>query len=129
MQHPWKSTLITVKFTILRRIKLLSDLEKRVKALEEWRDHICQCLMYAPQAEKTGTPSNQLSSTPVPTSPPDNVLGKFPENLRQHLTFKDGKIYKKFVANELFEQMNQIAVANGYRWISDGTRSRWEKTQ
>jgi hypothetical protein len=110
--------------------------EQQIRAIvkDELRKIIDAGLMYTVECKpqemgKQGTPSLQPSSTPVPTSPPDNVLGKFPENLRQHLTFKDGKIYKKFVANELFEQMNQIAVANGYRWISDGTRSRWEKTQ
>lgn len=101
----------------------MSFSEQQIRQLvrEEVRRIIDAGLMYTAEAKPQLTPQ----SKPEPQTP--DALSKFPENLRQHLTLKDGKIYKKFVAPELFEQMNKIASENGYRWISNGKESHWSR--
>jgi hypothetical protein len=40
--------------------------------------------------------NQELTREPTPQHPQTaDILSKFPEDLRQHLTLKDGKIYKK----------------------------------
>jgi len=40
--------------------------------------------------------NQELTREPTPQQPQTvDILSKFPEDLRQHLTLKDGKIYKK----------------------------------
>jgi hypothetical protein len=114
--------------------------EQQIRAIvkDELRKIIDAGLMYTESCKpqemgKQGTPSLQPSSTPVPTSSPNNVLGKFPEEQRQHIALKDGFIVMtEFVSKERWMEINDTAESLGYKWVrneKDAKLSRWEKTQ
>lgn len=95
------------------------NLEERVKALEEWRDHIAQALMYAPKKQSQPKVERKM--------PVGDIAMKFPEDLRQHLTIKPDTIKTEFVSRDKWAAMNAIAVGLGYKYVSEGKNSRWQK--
>lgn len=102
----------------------MSSLEERVKSLEEWRDAVSQaCFMAPKKSEPTPAPKqeplNDLSAT--------ELAQEFPEDLRQHLTIKGGKIYNEYVSTDKFIAINDIAKSLGYERISAGKDSHWRK--
>ena len=93
------------------------SLEERVKALEDLVQAITRCLIAEPQKPKP---------QPHPTDVGDIAL-EFPEDLRRHLTITTDTIKTKFVAREKWLEMDKIATGLGYKYVSAGKDSRWEK--
>jgi len=55
------------------------------------------------------------------------TLQDFPEELQEYLTISADMIETKFVSKEKWNQINDVAKGLGYKWVSDGKNSRWEK--
>lgn len=62
-----------------------------------------------------------------PAAQTDDVIAKFPEHLRQHLSVSNGKLLCEYVSKEIWSQINTIANELGYRYVSDGKTRYWEK--
>jgi hypothetical protein len=92
-------------------------------AREEIRRFVDAGLMYT--EESVNAPKAKPEQpTPQPVNP---VIAKFPVELQQHLTEKNGQIFSEYVSNEKWKAINAEAKALGYKWISDGKNSRWVK--
>ena len=94
------------------------SLEERVKALEDLVQKITQAFIATPM-----TKAPLPSPSPTPTS---DVLSKFPEQLRQHLTVKDGKIYLNKYLTHGWDEINDIATSLDFHWVKAGKDSHWE---
>ena len=83
--------------------------------------------------------TGDLTLYPMPVSPEEPTIAravltaeelaqKFPEELRQHLTVnaEEGWIKTKFVATELWQEMDKIARSLGYKYKPKPIM-RWEK--
>jgi len=92
---------------------------------DELRKILDKGLMYS--AEVKPQPKFQPKATPPAIQQPSVILNAFPEDLRKLITVEDNKIRKKFVSPETFKVMDDVAKGLGYKWISDGKNSRWEK--
>lgn len=90
--------------------KINLQLTQRIKALEEWRDHILQSLMYAPTPEAKPAPKQQ------PVTPANQILDAFPEELREFLTVSGDTIKTKYVSRDKWVVMDEIARKLGYRY-------------
>ena len=68
---------------------------------------------------------------PVAEQPKETpyAVTKFPGHLQEHLSVKNGKIYCEFVSREKWGEINEAAKQLGYKWVSAGKESRWEKQQ
>jgi len=95
------------------------NLEERVKALEDLVQAITRCLIAEPQKPK---PQPQMALADV-----GDIALQFPEDLRRHLTITVDTIKTKFVAREKWLEMDKIATDLGYKYVSAGKESRWEK--
>jgi len=73
----------------------------------------------------TGKQVEQTIAKPTVASP----LDEFSEDLRYHMFYDASKdwITSKLVAKELWIKMNDKARELGYKYVSDGKNSRWEK--
>jgi hypothetical protein len=108
--------------------------ESQIKQLvrEEVRRIVDAGLMYTAQCvEKPSFTQPQTATTPTPQPSPLNILDKFPEQQRKHLTLMDdGTIRTEYVSHERWIEINTTANTLGYRWvknISDPKLSHWEK--
>lgn len=75
----------------------------------------------------TATPPKQ--STLQPPARVGFDINQLPTELRQHLTYKEGKIYSEYTSREKWTQINQALKDLGYEWISDGKNSHWSLKQ
>jgi hypothetical protein len=111
----------------------LTESQIRQITREEVRRILDAGLMYTEQTmEKQGTTRNTQSpmgpTAPTPSpSPPTTILQKFPPELRQHLSLKEGKVYTEFVSREKFAVIAEAATTLGYSWVSDGKNSCFKK--
>jgi hypothetical protein len=77
----------------------------------------------------------QSPQTPTPTTlqPPARAgfdINQLPTELRQHLTHKEGKIYKEYTPDkEIWVKINQALKDRGYEWVSAGKDSHWRLKQ
>jgi hypothetical protein len=100
----------------------LSEEQVRFWVRDEIRKILDKGLMY----------SAEVKPKPQPQTKPEKmtatqIVEKFPEDLRKLITVEDNKIRKKFVSPETFKVMDDVAKSLGYKWVSDGKNSRWEK--
>ena len=87
----------------------MSDLEERVKALEDLMQRVTNAFIATPQPRQV--------VAQVQTDVGDIAL-QFPEELRQHLTIDENTIRTAYVAHEMFVKMNGIAKGLGYKYVS-----------
>lgn len=92
------------------------SLEERVKALENWRDNIIAAFIGAPPMQPRHIVAEASSAFKTETSANINVQANgwivTNEYIRDH---------------DLWARINADLTAHGYRWVSAGKSSHWEK--
>ena len=94
-----------------------------LKDLEKLADTYFQMGRFQPQEKEV-----IVKREPEP-SQVNPVIAKFPADLQQHLTVKDGEVYSEFVSRDKWMLINNAAKSLGYEYVSDGKNSRWRKKQ
>ena len=93
------------------------------KKLEKLADTYYQMIRFTPDKKPAvEKPAEQPKETPY-------AVTKFPGHLQEHLSVKNGKVYCEFVSREKWGEINEAAKQLGYKWVSAGKESRWEKQQ
>jgi len=90
----------------------VSDLEGRVKALEEVLQGITNVLLRAPTQQKP----------PTPTKFKDETVANTETQLNGYIVTK-GYIHDR----DLWAKINEDLKAHGYKWVSAGKDSHWQK--
>lgn len=93
------------------------SIEDRVKSLENWRDNIIAACVGAP----TITPQPTKTAPPIPNLKDetlDNITWETNGNIKLKTYLED---------KDLFERINKDLFANGYKYVSAGRNTHWEK--
>lgn len=102
-----------------------SEEQIRFFVRDELRKILDKGLMYSAEAKPQPKPTPKAESK----LSQGDILEKFPEELRRHLTVEEGGrvIRTEYVSCGRWEEINAKAKELGYKWISDKKNSRWEK--
>ena len=92
-----------------------------LKTLEKLADTYFEMVRFQKPAEK---PKEAAKPEPPKVNP---VIAEFPAELQQHLSVKDGAIYCEYVSRDKWTEINNQAKELGYKWVSEGKNSRWQK--
>lgn len=106
----------------------IEGLAERIKSLEQWRDAVTQACFQAPVKTETAQLKQEFQRlVPKLDEQSTDVLSEFPEEVRGHLKVEGNMIRMEYVSSQKYSVIAEVAKKLGYRWVSAGKNSRWER--